>query len=337
MYTPGDLMKLADQHRQIGELEEELRHTTPDWASQDGPVGGSREGQPARMDRASSRRSRTSRPAAQRYLPQADGRFLAQGYAPTKHDVKLTAMVAARSITAFRLELLTDPNLPLGGPGRSFKGTNALTEFRVDAAAADDEAKPARVKFAKASADFGDPPDSPLEPNFDDKSGKKRVTGPVGFAIDDKDDTAWGIDAGPGRRNAPRKAVFTLETPIAYEKGAQLIFLLKQNHGGWNSDDLMTNNLGRFRLSVHGGDGPGRRPAADGRARDPVDPARETVARADARRSSASGARPSPSSRTPTRGSRPSAGSTRNRRRRRWSSRPAARCARRTCSSAATG
>ena len=32
-------------------------------------------------------------------------------------------------------------------------------------------------------------------------------------------------------------------------KGAQLVFLLKQNHGGWNSDDLMTNNLGRFRLS----------------------------------------------------------------------------------------
>ena len=105
------------------------------------------------------------------------------------------------------------------------------------------------MKFAKASADFGDAADSPLEPNFDDKSGKKRVTGPVGFAIDGKDETAWGIDAGPGRRNAPRKAVFTLETPIAYEKGARLVFLLKQNHGGWNSDDLMTNNLGRFRLS----------------------------------------------------------------------------------------
>ena len=26
---------------------------------------------------------------------------------------------------------------------------------------------------------------------------------------------------------------------------------LGQNHGGWNSDDLMTNNLGRFRLSVN--------------------------------------------------------------------------------------
>ena len=32
-----------------------------------------------------------------------------------------------------------------------------------------------------------------------------------------------------------------------------LTFLLKQNHGGWNSDDLMTNNLGRFRLAVTDG------------------------------------------------------------------------------------
>ena len=35
------------------------------------------------------------------------------------------------------------------------------------------------------------------------------MTGPIGFAIDGKDETAWGIDIGPGRRNQPRKAVFT--------------------------------------------------------------------------------------------------------------------------------
>ena len=35
------------------------------------------------------------------------------------------------------------------------------------------------------------------------------MTGPIEFAIDGKDETAWGTDAGPGRRNQPRKAVFT--------------------------------------------------------------------------------------------------------------------------------
>jgi hypothetical protein len=248
VYAPGDLMKLAELRRQIGEIEETLRHTTPDW-----------EAKMARWEEA----AKASEPTwtvvtptvedistgGQRYLPQPDGSFLAQGYAPTKHQVKMTATVKAPKITAFRLELLTDPNLPLGGPGRSFKGTGALTEFAVEASAVGGTAKPARLKLAKASADFGDAPDSPLEPNFDDKSGKKRVTGPVAFAIDDKDETAWGIDAGPGRRNSPRKAVFTLAAPIVHVKGTRLVFLLKQNHGGWNSDDLMNNNLGRFRLS----------------------------------------------------------------------------------------
>ncbi|MEO5820665.1 MAG: PSD1 and planctomycete cytochrome C domain-containing protein [Vicinamibacteraceae bacterium] len=255
VYSPGDLMTLAEQRRQIAEIEEALRHTTPDWDKrmarweQAATIGEPKWTvvQPTVEDISTG---------GQRYLPQPDGSFIAQGYAPTKHTVKLTAKVDARRITAFRLELLTDPDLPLGGPGRSFKGTNALTEFSVETAVAGSRLKPARVKFAKATADFGDAPDSVLEPLFDDKSGKKRVTGPVGFAIDDKEETAWGIDAGPGRRNAPRKAVFTLATPIVHPAGTQLIFLLKQNHGGWNSDDLMTNNLGRFRLSYTAAPGP---------------------------------------------------------------------------------
>ena len=32
-----------------------------------------------------------------------------------------------------------------------------------------------------------------------------------------------------------------------------LTFQLKQNHGGWNSDDNQNNNLGRFRFSVTDG------------------------------------------------------------------------------------
>src|SRR5207245_3056918 len=85
---------------------------------------------------------------------------------------------------------------------------------------------------------------------FDDKSGKRRVTGPVEFAIDGKEETAWGIDVGPGLRNQPRKAVFLAQTPISNPGGTLLTFYLAQNHGGWNSDDNQNNNLGRFRFSV---------------------------------------------------------------------------------------
>jgi hypothetical protein len=185
----------------------------------------------------------------ERELPMRDHSMLAQGYAPTKHTVQFTAKTDLPRITAVRLELLTDPNLPNGGPGRSIKGTGALTEFLVDAAPAATPDKYTRVKIAKATADIG-LPETPLEPKFDDKSGKRRVTGPIEFAIDGKDETAWGIDAGPGLRNQPRKAVFQFEQPVTNPNGTILQLRLKQNHGGANSDDNENNNLGRIRLSV---------------------------------------------------------------------------------------
>ncbi len=119
----------------------------------------------------------------------------------------------------------------------------------MEAAPAEAPNRQTAVKFAWATADLN-MPETPLDPIFDDKSGKKRVTGPVGFAIDGKNDTAWGTDAGPGRRNQPRKAVFTADKPIAFPHGTILTFHLTQNHGGWNSDDNQSHNLGRFRLSV---------------------------------------------------------------------------------------
>ena len=134
-------------------------------------------------------------------------------------------------------------------------GTCALTEFTVEIEPVKEiegQPKPGareKLKFVKVSADYSNP-ERDLEPNFYDKTDKKRVTGPIEFAIDGKDETAWGIDQGPGRRNQPRNAVFIPEKPFGYEGGTTLHISLKQMHGGWNSDDNMNNNLGRFRLSV---------------------------------------------------------------------------------------
>src|SRR5205814_10689826 len=173
----------------------------------------------------------------QKHYLKKDGSFLGQGGNQNKSRLKLTVRTNMQNITAIRLELLTDPSLPLGGPGRSIqKGMCALTEFEVETASAEAPEKITKVKFAKATADVN-PPETPVEPIFDDRSGKRRLTGPVGFAIDGKNETAWGIDAGPGRRNVPRQAVFTAEKPISFPRGTVLTFHLTQNHGGWNSDD----------------------------------------------------------------------------------------------------
>jgi hypothetical protein len=248
VYTPEEQMRRASIFSQIREIEARLQETTPTWRE--------------RMAEWESKATKDQpewivvRPVVedistggQKYLPLKDGSFLAQSYAPTKHRVKMSVKVDLRNITAFRLELLTDPNLPLGGPGRSIKGTGALTEFDVEAAPASDEKKATKIKIVKATADYNQP-ERELELIYDDRSKRRRVTGPVEFAIDGKDETAWGIDAGPGLRNQPRKAVFVAEKPISNEGGTILTFYLKQNHGGWNSDDNQNNNLGRVRLAI---------------------------------------------------------------------------------------
>jgi hypothetical protein len=248
VYSSEEQMKVANLSREMKEIEANLQHTTPDWEERMAEwENGLKNVEPEWIVIKPTVEDIST--GGQRYLPRDDGSFLAQGYAPTKHTVKLLATNALRNISAFRLELLTDPNLPCGGPGRSFKGTCALTEFKVEAQDALFPTNKMIVKFSSATADF-EQPETPLEPNFDDKSDKKRVTGPVSFAIDGKEETAWGIDAGPGRRNQERKAVFQCATNFGFPNGTVLVIQLAQNHGGWNSDDHMNNNLGRFRISV---------------------------------------------------------------------------------------
>ncbi len=247
VYSADEQMRIADIHRRILEVETDLRHTSADWPERLAKWEAGLKPEPDWKTLSGSFVDDST--GGQKYKLQPDGSYWACGYAPTKHTGILPATTDLTKIGAFRLELLNDANLPGGGPGRSFKGTCALTEFAVEAAPSDDPSKKQWVKFVKAASDV-EPAETDLEPNFDDKSGKKRVTGPSSFAIDGKEETAWGIDAGPGRRNVEREAIFIPEKPLEFPKGAVLTIHLKQNHGGWNSDDLMTNNLGRFRISV---------------------------------------------------------------------------------------
>jgi hypothetical protein len=248
VYTPEEQMKVNNLTWQMRKIEASLRETNSDWVQRMAKWEESvKDDQPEWIVLRPTVEDIST--GGQRYLPQPDGSFLAQGYAPTKHTVKLLITNDLQNITAFRLELLTDSNLPCNGPGRSFKGTCALTEFKVEAMDAQYPSNKVSVKFAKTTADY-EQEETPLESNFNDKTDKKRVTGPAQFAIDGKEDTAWGIDAGPGLRNQERKAVFQCATNVGFPGGTILAISLAQNHGGWNSDDLMNNNLGRFRVSV---------------------------------------------------------------------------------------
>ena len=246
-YTTDEQRLIASLKRQMSDLEAELKKRAPDW--QDRMAKWEESVKNDEPEWIVCDQLEHIGENDQRYYYYKDGSMLAAGYAPTKFTTVWKTTNKLDHIGAFRLELLTDQNLPAGGPGRSFKGTCALTEFKVEAADVANPTNKMSVKMANATADYGNPKRD-LEPNFYDKSTNNRYTGPIEFAIDDDSNTAWGIDAGPGRRNQDRKAVFIPKTPVAYSNGAILTFRLAQNHGGWNSDDLMNNNLGRFRISV---------------------------------------------------------------------------------------
>jgi hypothetical protein len=254
-YTPAEQMKRADLLRRIRAIEEDLKHRTPGWEKK---LAEWEERERKQEIPWQVVKVKNAGDNSQRYVYHEDGSQTAWGYAPTKWKSLFSGRTDVRKITGFRLEMLTDPDLPLGGPGRSPLGLFALTEFIVEVADPKKPNEKKRVKLVSASADFGNE-SKPLEPMFDDRSGKKRVTGPVSCAIDNDPLTAWGIDAGPGRRNVDRKAVFVPDKPLEMPEGAILTFHLHQQHGGWNSDDNQNNNLGRFRFSVTSAD----RPAAD--------------------------------------------------------------------------
>ncbi len=247
VYTDAQQKQREDIFRRIDEIENQLRAETPDWrermAAWEEQVRGD---QPNWMVLPIKNAADNS----QRYYQQEDGSLLAQGYAPTRFSAPFSATTDLPEIRAFRLELLNDPNLPAGGPGRGVNGLFALSEFTAEAFSVDDPEQKQEIQFVRATADFSNDRMRLGHPYNDTDDPNAGITGSVEYATDGDKKTAWGIDAGPGRRNQPRKAVFVTDKNVAFPGGTKLVFNLGQHHGGPNSDDNQTLNLGRFRISA---------------------------------------------------------------------------------------
>ncbi len=164
VYTPEQQMQRADIFRRIKEIEDDLQHKNPDWRER---MNASAKPQPAwttltpDVDDIST--------GGQKYLLMGDGSMLAAGYAPTRHRAKMVVKTKETGLQALRVELLKDPNLPHGGPGRSIEGTGALTEIELEIAPQDAPDKIEKIKFVRASADFEMAP-TPLKPIYWDKT-----------------------------------------------------------------------------------------------------------------------------------------------------------------------
>lgn len=147
--------------------------------------------------------------------------ILASGSKPDKETYILTSSVPLTKVTALRLDVLSDPSLPMKGPGRQDNGNLTLSEIEAqlfDPGAA----QPVKLKFTRATADF-------------DQQGWTS-----GMAIDGNVATGWGIHPAVG---VSHHAVFEMADAITIKPGAKLTLTLKQLSG-------KSHLIGFFKLSV---------------------------------------------------------------------------------------
>jgi hypothetical protein len=132
VYTTAEQERIAALRREMRAVEESLKQQMPDWRARLAKWEREVSGQPPQWTVLGDLELISDN--NQRYYPQSDGSLLAAGWAPTKFTATFQVTNPVPKISAIRLELFTDPNLPANGPGRSYKGLFALTEFGVEIA-----------------------------------------------------------------------------------------------------------------------------------------------------------------------------------------------------------
>lgn len=163
-----------------------------------------------------------------------DGSVLASGKNPEAETYVVEATTDLPKITGLRIEVMNDPSLPLGGPGRDPEGNFVLNAVEVTEAPAD---KPQAAEKVTLKQAFGN--ESQRGYDVTNLSQKEEGRG-----------AGWAIDASPSKVALRRQAALIPEKPFGLEGRTSLNIRLKQNMR------RPARDLGRFRLSVTSMDGP---------------------------------------------------------------------------------
>jgi len=169
---------------------------------------------------------------------QEDGSLLAGGESPSDDTYTIAAKTDLAGTSGIRLELLPDPTLPGGGPGRAENGNFMLNELRVTAAPLDGSRPPVPVALRNPAASFSQ----------DSYGGW-----PVEASIDDRPGSGWSIHPMEG---VAHEAVFETAAPVGFPGGTALTFTMRQGE--------RRHSVGRFRLSVTSAQPPLPAPARRG-------------------------------------------------------------------------
>jgi cytochrome c553 len=158
-------------------------------------------------------------------IEQDDRSILSSGPCPDKDIYTITAPVDLETVTTLRLEVMADPSLPLGGPGRQGNGNLHLTEISVRAAPVDNPSATREIVLTRPQADFNQMPGWTIADSLDQVAT-----------------TGWGIYPEVGRTHT---AVFELSETLEAKGGVLLKIELRQELG-------RQHLIGRLRLSVRG-------------------------------------------------------------------------------------
>jgi hypothetical protein len=135
-----------------------------------------------------------------------------------------------------RLEVVPDPSLPRGGPGRDGYGHLRVTGIQVEAApvpaANRDPQAPRAVQFATIKVDDSA---SPFEP------GDLLGTKPGGYA---RQSGSWAFNAMRDTERLPRHAVLAAAEPFGFPEGTRITVRIDHLEG------TIGQGIGRFRVSV---------------------------------------------------------------------------------------
>jgi len=235
VYSVEELDRRESVLREIAEVEESIRREHPDWRERM-RVWEMGLGDESGMWTVVEPYEYGAPDGLSKLQLQSDGSLLAGGHRYQGGTWFVKARTTMTNITGVRVEFFTNGNLPMRGPGRSSSGMFGLQEFTWQAGPVGVATNLVKVGWGRATADFEPVPSPEGDPT---KEKDKDFVGGIGWVVDGNPRTGWTVDAGPGRRNVDRKAVFQVTTNIGHAGGTEMRFEL-----------ACREEVGCFRLSL---------------------------------------------------------------------------------------
>ncbi|MCC9602835.1 PSD1 and planctomycete cytochrome C domain-containing protein [Stieleria sp. JC731] len=177
-----------------------------------------------------------------------DGSVLLRGGDPPAKDTyTVTLETDCEQINAIRLDVLTDPSLPMDGPGRSERRNFVLHEFTVQPVSLKPLSDKQVATRPVAVADSSDEDGNVVGKSLEFKSAKASFSQKkwdVFGAVDGKPKTGWAISPEFGK---PHWATFVLKKPVTSGAASRWKVVITQQFG-------RSLNIGRFKISAIEGD-----------------------------------------------------------------------------------